>query len=175
MRALVTLVALIVCGPVFAQSVQDLADVPVELRQKNWMFEGQGSCAHASVVTALKFLNMEEMAEWWRASYGGGEYFSRLTERLDAAGLDFVATDEGDERVLLYAARNRLVVVLPYKPSHAINLVEYNASGVTLIDNNSPGQLEFVPRAEFVSRWKQEFGGVAIVIIGIPCPPWPLQ
>lgn len=175
MRTAAFLLTIFTCAPCVGQPWSDLADVPVELRQKNWLHQGEGSCAHASTIVALRWINLPEMADWWKTNYGGGEYFSRLTERMDSAGLRYVATEDGDFRVLEYAARNRLVVVLPYKPAHAINLVDLTPTHAVLLDNNRPGEYEYVPRAEFDARWTQEFGGVAICLIGTPAPPWPTQ
>ena len=52
-------------------------DLPQELRQKNW---GGGSCVHASNVNLLRHVGLDELADWWRSNYSGGEYGSRIAE-----------------------------------------------------------------------------------------------
>lgn len=174
LRSLLFLCIALSCSVARAQHWTDLADVPQDLRQPNWIgTAGEGSCFHASIVSALNWLGQDEMAAWWKQTYSNGEYARRALERLDAAGLRYVFTQSGDIAVLEYAARNRLIVTLPYKPYHAINLVDLTATHAVLLDNNSVGQFEYVPRAEFEQRWRQEFGGIAIVLLGTPAPPWP--
>jgi hypothetical protein len=176
MRILVFLVAWTTCAYAYSQTWQDLADVPPSLRQANWESQqGQGSCVHASIVTSLRWLNQDEVANWWKAAYSGGEYASRVMQRLDEAAIAYVATEEGDAAVLEYASRNRLVVVIPYKPAHCINLVDLNSQYAVLLDNNRTGEYEYVPREKFLSQWREQFGGFAVVIIGTPAPPWPAQ
>lgn len=63
--------------------------VVLELRTRNW---GGGSCVHASNVNLLKHLGQFEMADWWRKTYIGGEYDSRLISRPENAGLRYAFT-----------------------------------------------------------------------------------
>jgi hypothetical protein len=161
----------------------DLADVPKEVRQENYVKKcpdcGEehdrfpGSCVHASTITMLRWHGMDELADWWRENYHSGETLHGLTSKLDEAGLKYAFTDTGDVSFIEWAVRNRLVVGLAYKPSHWINLVDLTDEHAVLLDNNRIGEYEYIPRAEFEAAWKNQFWGVAVVLVYEPSPPWP--
>lgn len=155
-------------------------DLPPEMRTKNW---GGGSCVHASTVNLLKWMGQFEMAEWWRANYSGGEYDSRLIQRMEAAGLKYAWSR--DPSFFNWCARTRRGAGIFYKPSHAINFVgitsptpenfgQYPDREVfNLLDNNATGypeqhgHYELVMRREFEERWRG-YGSFAWTLIYDP-------
>lgn len=150
-------------------------DLPAALRQPNW---GGGSCVHASTVSLLRWQGHAEMAAWWRSQYSGGETADRLIKRMDAAGLRYAYTAQGDIRFLEWACRTGRGAGLFYKPNHAINLVGLDDRYAYLLDNNDihrperHGVWERVPRAEFEERWRG-YGGFAWTLVYTPPPPVP--
>jgi hypothetical protein len=152
-------------------------DLPPSLRQSNW---GGGSCVHASTVSLLRWQGQYEMADWWRQNYSGGEGISRLVKRMDAAGLRFAYTDNGDWSFLQWCMRTGRGAGIFYKTNHAINCVGMDASYVYLLDNNNTsypeknGYWERVSKEEFKRRWLS-YGGVAWTLVYYPPAPLPLS
>lgn len=149
-------------------------ELPLELRQPNW---GGGSCVHASNVMILRWQGLYEMADWWRKTYSGGEYDTRLTQRLDAAGLRY-AYAHNDEKFLMWCIRTRRGAGIFYKPNHSICCVGMDDTYVYLLDNNDinyperQGHHERVPREEFFRKWRG-YGGFAWTLVYSPLPPEP--
>lgn len=152
-------------------------DLPPDLRTRNW---GGGSCVHASTVNLLYWQGQEEMAEWWRKTYIGGEYANRLIQRLESAGLRYAYTTKGDFEFLKWCCRTRRGAGIFYKPSHSINCVGIDQQYVYLLDNNATqypeqrGHYERVPVQQFVSEWKNRYGGFAWTLVYNPPPPNPV-
>jgi len=138
-------------------------ELPPKLREQNW---GSGSCVHASTVMLLRWQGLYELADKWRKTYEGGEYSSRLIQRMEAAGLKYAYTLDGDVKFLEWCIQTRRGAGIFYKPSHAINLVGLDQNYAYLLDNNDPnrpertGSYERVPRDEFIRAWRG-YGGFA--------------
>jgi hypothetical protein len=151
-------------------------DLPPGLRTKNW---GGGSCVHASNVNLLKWTGQYELAEWWRHQYSGGEYGTRLVERLEAAGLKYAYCTDGDPAFLEWCCRTRRGAGIFYKPAHSINCVGMDDQYVYLLDNNATtypedhGTYERVPREQFFQTWKSRYGGFGWTLVYQPGPARP--
>lgn len=130
-----------------------------------------------------------DLADWWRKSYAGGEYDTRLVQRLEAANLRYAyayggsdkngnGRDDGEE-FIEWTVRTRRGAGIFYKPNHSINLVGLDETYAYLMDNNATdypeqqGHWERVPRAEFFRRWRG-YGGFAWTLVYDPPPeaPW---
>jgi hypothetical protein len=144
-------------------------DIPPALRTQNW---GGGSCVHASTVHLLHWQGQHELAEWWRKTYSGGEYSTRLHERLDHARLRYAYTTSGDAAFLEWALRTRRGAGITYFPNHAVNLVHLDGERAGLLDNNRIGQIVWIEREEFLRQWKN-YGGWAWTLVYDPPPPVP--
>lgn len=158
---------------------QPPANIPAALHQKNWTGKlGQGSCVHASLTSHFRWLNMYEMGERWRATYSDGEYDSRLRQRLDAAGVDYVFTLKADPRFLDWASETRRGAILWWKPSHCctfVGFVEENGQQfAAILDNNRIGQFELTPREQFVRLWAG-YGGFALSVDEPPASSLPYR
>lgn len=144
-------------------------NIPPELRCPNW---GGGSCVHAATVMLLEWQGQHEFAQWWRNRYSGGEYAQRLNQRLEAAQLQYAYTTQGDEAFLAWTLRTRRGAGITFWPSHAVNLVHLDNEWAGLLDNNRLEQVIWIPRAEFISRWRN-YGGWAWTLVYDPPPPLP--
>lgn len=165
----------------------DLAHVPPAFRTDNWEgddqfwcpncreMHGEGSCVHASTITMLKWFGLEEHAKWWRENFNSGETETRLLKKLEASGLPYAFTTDGDPAFLEWCARNRLVVGIFYKKAHAVNLVDFTDRFAVLLDNNNTDGYEYVPRDTFVRKWRTEFQGFAWTFVKNPPPPLPVR
>lgn len=144
-----------------------IMDLPQAMRQRNW---GGGSCVHASTVHLLRWQGLHELAEWWRKTYAGGEYAGRLHDRLDKAGLRYAYTTSGDAAFLEWCLRTRRGAGITYWPAHAVNLVHLDERQAGILDNNRIDRIIWVPRDEFIRRWKG-YGGWAWTVVYTPSPP----
>jgi len=149
-------------------------DVPVEFREGNWDGDrGQGSCAWASSVMALRCVGQYELAEWYRETQGNGAYMGDLIRVAELCKLRFDYTEDGDRTFIEWALRNRLPVMIPYWTAHMVLLVGEMGDQMIILDNNQTGRYRLVPREEFYRRWRGEFSGFAMVFLYQPLPPWP--
>lgn len=151
----------------------DYLDLPVEMRVQNW---GGGSCVHASTVVLLKWMGQDEMAEWWRKNYSGGENSSRLAKRMEAAGLRYAYTTNADVEFLEWSTRTRRGCGIGYYPNHAINFCGFATKDgkdvAVLLDNNRINSYIYVEKSEFVRKWRG-YGGWAWTLVYSPPPPRP--
>lgn len=158
--------------PVAAAEVPPM-NLPVQLRQRNWLGpQREGSCVHASLVTTFRWCNQFNLGERWRATYGDGEWDSRLRDRLDAAGVDYVFTVKSDPRFLDAVSLSRRGAILWWKPSHCCTFAGWvrGADGrqyAAIIDNNHPEKIEFTEREQFVRLWSG-YGGFALTPVSQP-------
>ncbi len=158
---------------------QPPANLPASLHQRNWLGQlNQGSCVHASLVNHLRWLNLHALGERWRATYSDGEYDTRLRERLDAAGFDYVFTLRADPRFLDWCSQTRRGCILWWKPSHCCTFVGWvkqdGGEYAAILDNNNPGQFELTPREQFIRLWAG-YGGFGLSLLDEPTSamPWP--
>lgn len=160
-------------------------NLPPELRTRNW---GGGSCVHASNVNLLKNVGLFELADWWRKTYSGGEYDSRLIQRLEKAGVKYAYAHGGSdanrdgrddgEAFIEWCVRTRRGCGIFFKPVHSINLIGLDEQYAYLLDNNATdypervGHPERVERKTFFRQW-HGYGGFAWTLVYDPPPPAP--
>lgn len=174
------------------------ADLPVDLRVKNWIGTNDrgssgGSCFWASMWMCVRASGRtdieEQLAERLNAGYEGPEHLLSMARKLDAIGVPFVATEDGDVRVLEEASRTRRWTAIGYYPGHAICFVGFyeltpqaveqlQFAGVPihgdmtqlagqevaiLLDNNFPSKYIIVKdKQRFLRSWRELYGGIAI-------------
>lgn len=148
--------------------------IPAAWRVRNWVGPwGQGSCVHASIVHLLHWQGQHELAAWWRAHHADGSSASDLAPKLEAAGLRWAETRQGDVAFLNWAMRTRRgAAVVVNGGAHMVNLIGLDAQSAKILDSNAPGQTFVRPRAEFLQDWTQS-GGWAVTIVGTPKAPLP--
>lgn len=168
------------------QAETPVCNLPKPMHQRNKLGPlGQGSCVHASLVNHLRWLNESALAERWWATYGDGEYASRLMQRLDAAGINYVFTEKSDPRFLDFCTTQRTGAILWWKPSHCCTFegfasgreimqsdpkargLDPNAQYACILDNNYPGTFEYTERSRFVRLWAG-YGGFALCVLDDP-------
>ncbi len=141
-------------------------DLPKEFRVKNY---AGGSCVHAATGTLLYWQGFDDLAQWWTSSYSGGEYSQRLHRRLDAAGIRYAFTTEGDWEFVERCVGLRLGCAVNWPSGHMVTLVGMDEQNVYLIDNNSTHAIATRSKQQF----KREWGGWATTIVYTPPPPPP--
>jgi len=173
----VTALLLIALMP--AVSLATVVDVAVQLRQENWSPYGEGSCAWASTVTALRAHSLGQTADWVRANFHSGASILDIEDMLEICNVPYTLCD-GDDMTydecvewMEWAMRNRHVCGIGYYWAHAVNIVGLTDEYAVLLDNNAIGRYIYVPRDEFFQQWYYQYGGCAWTFVNSPIPPWP--
>jgi hypothetical protein len=163
-----------------AACLAEILDVPPSMRQENYSPQGQGSCAWASTITAARCHGLFETADWLRAHFHSGATITDIEDMLAISKTRWAQTDGYGEQsyeecvaFLEWAARNRHVCGIAYKPYHVINFVGIQDGKAVLLDNNRVGTYEYVDLEEFYQTWYHQFGGYAWTFVHNPLPPWP--
>lgn len=151
---------------------QPAANLPGRLHQRNKLGPlGQGSCVHASMVMLFRWMNQPDVADAWWRTYGDGEYSDRLMRRLDAAGIQYAATERADPRFLDWCVESQRGAIIWWKPSHCCFFAGWvwqdGRQYAAIIDNNAPGRFELTPRDQFIRLWAG-YGGFGLTILSDP-------
>ncbi|TWT91409.1 hypothetical protein [Neorhodopirellula pilleata] len=150
-------------------------NLPVSLRQTNWLYGGEGSCAVASLVSVLRWQNNHAAAERLRKHYGGGQTATSIQNICKSERLPYVAIDRpGDARFLQWCSDHRLGAIIWYLPAHCCTFCGFAKSGngdtyAIVLDNNRVQTPIRVPANEFIRAW-QGYGGFALTVLGTPLP-----
>lgn len=182
---LLALLAGIACG-----AEVPAANVPPALRQENWSGrvydpvarDYEGSCVHATLITALRWQDQDAMADWWRAAHDSGESASGLAGKLDTAGVRYAMTcGEGDVAFLEWAiATRRACGVSSWVFNddgqgggyHVVLLVHLDATTAGIIDPNAPKAVQWYTRESFLEHWRASLSW-AFAPVYSPYPPLP--
>lgn len=152
-------------------------NLPASERQRNWVARnGEGSCAHASFITVLRWHNQYRLAQWWRQNFEGGEDEYHLQQKLQYARIDYRAVNHGEPWFLDWASRTRHGAIIWWKPGHCCTFAGYIRAGdgrvyAAIIDNNFPQRFELTERSQFLRLWKG-LGGFALTPLFPPNHPY---
>ncbi len=165
--------------PEATEATEPSAALPVTLRQKNWIGrKGAGSCYHAATHDVLFGQDMPEMAEWWKQTYGDGEWTHKLIKKMQQANLRVAFTDDGNETFLQWCSMTGRPAAITWRglnsPSgHAITFNGFYRGQAYITNNNNPEQMECLPKAVFLRIWRRS-GGDAVSVIHTPLAPKPI-
>jgi len=147
-------------------------NLPLSLRQSNWIEHGYGSCVWASLISLLRWQDRDDLAATIDKNYGGGEYLPGIGKKLNAINVDY-AVARGDQGFLEWACNTRRGAAVSIRyGGHMVALVHINDSYVCLLDNNNTAMYVWIPRDEFMENWRQS-GGWAFTPVYSPVPPLP--
>lgn len=155
-----------------------VANLPAVQHQRNWEhpLNRQGSCVHASTIAALRWTGQDDLAEKWRKTYAGGETANSIMSIYRKERVPFAFTTTGDPAFLEWVTETRRAAIIWWKTYHCCTFVGFSVvdgrevAGV--IDNNNPGVIEYTPKAEFIRKWRTEFGGFsAAPLLSPPASP----
>ncbi|MHB1033262.1 MAG: hypothetical protein ACYC35_05055 [Pirellulales bacterium] len=146
-------------------------NVPPGARMSNY---AGGSCVHASIETLLNWQGHAELARWWRATHSGGEYAESFAAKLNAAGVRFAHTTNGDEEFLAWSIRTRRGAAVSWPAGHMVCLVHLDGARAGILDNNDTRRVRWVDRRTFVHEWRA-CGGWAVTPVYSPAAPVPFR
>lgn len=161
-------------------------NLPLELRQKNWASKdretyGQGSCVFASLTSHSRWLNQLGLAEEVRSTFQGGEYETRLIQKLDALkskypDLEYAYTRKADPRFLDWCNAERRGCILWWKPYHCCAFMGWVTRAgkqyAVILDNNRTERFELTEREQFIRLWAG-YGGFGLCLMYDPAPTVP--
>lgn len=184
-RALAAALVLVVVGCSSPRVVQlptprperPTTNLPHQLRQRNWVRWGEGSCVHASSIAGFNWANEYKLASYWRRKYGGGETATSIVNKYRSERIPVRFTRTGDPSVLHFAHNSRRGAVVFFFTSHAVWFCGFETDPrigqvAVLLDNNRTDQFLRIPYQQFLRRWKG-YGGFALVPLLDPSPPIP--
>ncbi len=175
------------CDQVLPQTVRPLAppkleqpvvQLPAQLRQKNWVVRGEGSCVYASLTTVARWCHRFDIANWLSdpTQNGGGEYGSRLRQRLDAVDVKYTYTDRASVAFLDWCDESRRGCIVWWKPAHCCTFAGWVSMNgkkyAAIIDNNHPNVYELTEASVFVQEWIR-YGGFGLTLLYDPASPLP--
>ena len=155
--------------PIVRPDELPIMNLPLEARQKN--YGTGGSCVCASTISCLRWQGRDDLADKVRSSCAGGQSSQSLNAKLERLGIRYAYTVSGDVSFLEWACRTRRGSGIGFYSSHYVNLVHLDATRAVLLDNNRVGKYITMTRAEFLRRWRQQYGGWACTVVYSPAPP----
>lgn len=147
-------------------------------REENWLGRmGEGSCVHATITMMFRWQGRFDLADFWRANHGDGEYSTALAAKLDSAGVRYAMTDREDDIAFLEwaCATRRGCGVAVHNRAHMVLLVYMDEENVAILDNNFIGSFKWMPRATFLADWKSSGSWGIVPIMGSLPPPLPFD
>jgi hypothetical protein len=149
-------------------------NVPVSMRQSNWLGnQGQGSCVHASMISLFRWQYRLKTADYWRRTYGDGEFPEDLAAKFDREGIRYAYVTSGDVKFLEWACKTRRGCgITVMGGAHMVALVHLDATWAGILDNNRVEKLIWVPRETLIAEWKASYGW-AVTPIYTPAAPLP--
>jgi len=150
-----------------------VVNLPLSMRQENWLSGGSGSCVWATTISLLRWQGEYELAEEVRQSRGGGVWLGELFAELDAIGITYAGVCNSEEWFLEWACETRRGAAIPIMGGrHMVALVEITETEACILDNNSVEKYLWLPRNVLISDWKNS-GGYAFTPIYTPQAPLP--
>jgi len=149
-------------------------NVPLDMRQSNWLgSQREGSCVHASMISLFRWQGRYNTADYWRKTYGNGEWPEDLATKFNREKIRYAYTTNGDVRFLEWACRTRRGCgITVMGGAHMVALVHLDAQWAAILDNNSVSKYRWVPRETLIAEWKASHGW-AVTPIYTPAAPLP--
>lgn len=149
-------------------------ELAVDQRIENY---GRGSCVHASLEMLLRWQGKDELANYWRQNYEGGEYHDGLIEKLENEHIPYMTTymeyDVEFIETACASGRGCMVTTTYRNPGdHMIICVHIDENYVYTLDNNDIQVIYSWNRDEFLEIWKNS-GSWATTPLFNPPPPKP--
>lgn len=194
LSSITSLAAISSNGPTFGGE-EITVDLPISRHVRNTSSRGLGNCVFTSIGMAADYQNVHALKNFaqWVISKGipGGSYPDK-TDRLIAQMCadrnlpipEYIQHTGGDLEFLKLALNTGRYVSVTYNGrddfyngsiAHMVNLVHLSEKYAVIQDNNRPGVWTWMSVDEFVSRWRGSSGGWAVVLLGSPPPPVPIN
>jgi hypothetical protein len=162
-------------------------DLPMSQHVRNFgaPADKKGLCVFATLDMAARWQNVRPLIGIIHKLQQGGGWPEKVEQvvRRYGEGTEIVQYQGTDPAFLELALRTGRPCGVTYGYSerynmetiyHMVLLVHFDATWACIIDNNFPGTFEWMPRGEFLKRWKHPSGqGWAYMLVAPPPPPVP--
>lgn len=178
--------------PISADGTRAVIDLPAGQHMRNvGGSDGSGLCVFTSVQNSAYWQNVRELdgfRAWMQKRPGGGwpqkldQCFAQFAKEKGAGVPAYIQHTGGDESFLELALKTDRMPSVTYdgrdgfyrgQIAHMVNLAHLDNNRAAIIDNNRPGVWVWMTRPEFLSRWRGNSGGWAVVLLADPPPPIP--
>lgn len=161
-------------GPYVVVQERPVVNIPLVLRQENWVGnQREGSCVHATMISLMRWQGRFNLANYWRKTYGNGEWPDDLAAKFDREKVRYAYTENGDVKFLEWACRTRRGCgITVMGGAHMVALVHLDSKWACLLDNNNVSKYKWVPREMLIAEWKASYGW-AVTPIYTPAAPLP--
>lgn len=150
-----------------------VVNLPLSLRQSNWVERGQGSCCWATMMSLLRWQGRPNTANWIGQNYGGGEWPDHMAQKLNDADIRHAYTIKGDVGFLEWAINSgRGCGITVSGGSHMVALVHLDGKWAAVLDNNGVNEFIWIPRETLIAEWEASYGWAVTPVYGA-CPPLP--
>lgn len=156
--------------------------------------DGSGLCVFTSIDHAARYQNVPALIgfrDYMTRFPGGGypqkvdQYIPKMANSKGVGTPDYVQHTGGDEAFLRLALKTGRYPCVTYAGrdgvfyngsiAHMVNLVYLTDTDAAIHDNNYPRKYLWMSREEFLQRWRAMGGGWALVLLGSPPPPIPVN
>lgn len=183
-------------SPNSPDGVKAVIDLPTARHIKNvGGSDGAGLCVFTSVQHSADWQNVRTLdgfREWMRRRPGGGwpqkldEMLAQFCRERGVSVPQYIQHTGGDESFLELALQtDRFPAVTyagmddfyrdrfnrPAQIAHMVNVAHLDDKWAAIIDNNRPGVWVWMSRRDFLTRWRANDGGWAVVLLDAPPPP----
>lgn len=167
-----------------------ITPLPLNMRLENKSGMGLGLCVFTSINNAALWQDVKQLQgfrDWMTKRKGGGwpeKVDSMIADYCKEQGVStpsYIQHTGGDVAFLEKALRTGRMPGVTYDGrdgvhyrgpiAHMVNLVYLDATDAAILDNNYPREILWMSRDEFVSRWRGQGGGWAVVLADPPPPP----
>lgn len=178
-------------SPTSPAGTRSVVDLPTSKHLRNTGgSDGLGLCVFTSIWHSAQWQNVTVLDGYrrWMERRPGGGYPSKVDQTLAAycreIGVPVPAYAQhtgGDDTFLDLAIRTDRCPAVTYDGrddfyrgavAHMVNLVHLDSAKAAILDNNRPGVWLWMTRADFLSRWRGNSGGWAVVLLDPPPPPY---
>jgi hypothetical protein len=151
-----------------------VVNIPLAQRQSNWLGSNrEGSCVHASMISLFRWQGRYKTADYWRRTYGDGEWPEDMAAKFDREGIRYAYVTNGDVRFLEWACHTRRGCgITVMGGAHMVALVHMDEKWAAVLDNNNVSKFIWVPRETLIAEWKASYGW-AVTPIYTPAAPLP--
>lgn len=185
-------------NPTSPDGTAAIVDLPTSQHMRNvGGSDGSGLCVFTSLQHAAYWQNVRTLdgfRAWMQQRPGGGwpekvdQTFAQFCREKGRSVPPYIQHTGGDDSFLELALKTDRVPCVTYdgrddfyrdrfgRPAqiaHMVNLAHLDAKSAAIIDNNRPGYWVWMSRADFLSRWRGNSGGWAVVLLAPPPPPHP--
>ena len=180
------------CPPAMPRAVEqstsepalDLLAMPAGSRRANIASQGLGCCTFRSAEWAAHWQNVPAiygLPEWIKSKGipGGGtpmkqaEMVRRIATERNLPVPQFAQYEGRDPAVIELALRTGRLPCITWGGNHMLVAVHLDTERAAILDNNAPGHVQWMTRAQFVAKWTQGGGGWVFVLLAPPPPPPP--